>query len=1432
MQTLPAKTDQLRVTACPHPFKLANQDFSFAPSISVAQVLREIQPDPLLRRRAHIWVNDAYVTPEKWESTYPAAGSEIDIRVVPSGGEGRLIGTIFIAIAAIAAAVLIPGLGVFAAGGALAGWGGVFGGLAAIAIGVVGNMALNALFPPVQPGGAGTLSVLSAMPGLTGTDYGQSSPTLSITGAQNKANTWGPVPFILGKFRVAPFYGAKPYTESAGGEQYIRLIFIWGFAPLQLEDPRILDTGLENYPGLEVEHRNLTLLLSDQTINIDITAKTLTRTEGSWLVDGIKAGSTLSLGGCTTPANDGDYMAAAVTDLVFTWLTGPATTSEVGNGDQTASITFGDEPLTLYTQSIQETALAIELEQNEENISTSDTDADELSIDVACNSLMGVNPDGSSYAMTVNFMVTYRETGTSGAWLTPSGTDAAGAAASAIAMTGNTKSQVRGNLRWKVPARGQYDIKVKRTTAPDSIWTSSVSYWVALRTITNEDPIDFPHPLAMTAMRIKASGRLNGTVDEFKGTITSICPDWDAGTSTWITRATQNPASLYRLVLQGLQNQKPLPDSRIDLANLQYWHAYCATQGWKHNKYIDYNCTVEELIKEIAAASRAAYTRIDSKVGVIIDEPQTFTTGPAFTPRNVVKDSFKSNATIMDRPHAFRCPFINEAMQYQQDERIVPSDGYLIDGKDAWGVTKVVGDPFSATQNYAEATIFEQLDLPGVTDPELIFRHARYHDAVARLRGFEAPQFGTDIEWLVATRGDRIKFAQDVMLAGLSWGRVKALVLEVIGYEGVSDYPPAQSDTYVKATSKYGVSYWPYFATDPAKSLTGASLDNSWLSAAGSTAQQCLHIDLGIGKTIIDIHYENYHNNGNVTSVVGGAKNFILMGSNDPAAFADTAWANDTGWVEIASGVFDIHVALNQADPKVHSVTGAGEYRYYRLKLADNWGHLSYLGLRRIELQEAGDPIYSGALAGVTTDELLPMEAGKSYVLRFRLVDNTSLLCPINTVAGEPKAATFTTPIDGGDDWPAVGDLFLFGETDLEALDLLIKSIQPDSNQGATVMAVPYDENIYLADVGTIPDHDPKISTPPAWSAPLIGDIRSDGSALYPIPGGGWQSRVLVTLTRPSGLDSLINGVEGQYWVTGSDEAPINIPVALLDSGEVSILPVTDGQSYDFRLRYVKKDGTRGPWTVTQTHVVEGKTAPPEDVTGFSVYQVQNVVNFSWTENPDRDIAGYELRYGAVGIAWADALLITTTTLTTSFATPMLPAGTMDYLIKAIDTSGNYSATETRKSFKVMNFYEILLDDAYAPIWPGTLTNYNRNPLTGELNPKSQDLATGDNQDVFDSYVLNPEVTSEYEVPEIDMGADIAVRAWARIYSQLGPGEGGVNAPKLYFDYKPEGGAYAGWAEWTIGSVVGRYFKFKVVNDNTAGLVKLTDFQPILDKTL
>ena len=178
------------------------------------------------------------------------------------------------------------------------------------------------------------------------------------------------------------------------------------------------------------------------------------------------------------------------------------------------------------------------------------------------------------------------------------------------------------------------------------------------------------------------------------------------------------------------------------------------------------------------------------------------------------------------------------------------------------------------------------------------------------------------------------------------------LTISGIALTYTSQYPPEQSATYVLATTTFSTSYYTYFTTNPALSLTGARAGNSWLSSSGNPSNQRFHIDLGSAKIIRRIYYENGHFNGGYTTE--GAENITFWGSNTGAGtFDDLVYINDEGWTQltISQSTFDQHAAADAADPKYITVTNTTAYRYYAFKIADNYGHASYMNVRRIELQ-------------------------------------------------------------------------------------------------------------------------------------------------------------------------------------------------------------------------------------------------------------------------------------------------------------------------------------------------------------------------------------------------------------------------------------------------------------------------------------------------
>lgn len=647
----PDGANAVRVVAAPRPLGTARIALAVAAGFSLADIFAQVQPDPRLRRQAHIWVGDGAgppeeVPPEYWARVRPKPGATVTIRVAPGGGGGgkNPLRTI-LTLAVLAASFVLPGA-ILTAPGAVVFAGVTAGQLVGAGIGILGSLLVNAIAPPPKP----KLGSLSG--------DARDSPTLFITGARNQARPFGTVPRVMGRHRMVPPLGALTFSETVGDDQYFRILIVWGYGPLQIETLRLAETPIAAYSDVEIETR-------------------------------------------------------------------------AGYPD--------DPPLTLWPNDVYEEQVSVQLTQaGGWATRTSQPEADELGVDVTWpQGLVEFGSNNRKLPRSVSVQVQYRAVGA------PDWT-----AAGTIALTEKRTNALRKGLRWKV-ARGQYEVRLRRTTNDtDDETIFDRSYWTALRTITDEDPIAFPHPLAKTAIRIKASDQLSGSVDEINGVVTSILPDWDSGSASWVERATSNPASIYRHVLQGNANARPLADARVDLAGLQAWHAQCAAAGREFNMVLDFPSTVLETLHSVAAAGRARPARRDGGTwGVVVDAPQSVPV-QHFTPRN--SWGFQGRIAYPDLPHGWRVRFVNRNIDWRQDERIVYDDGY----------------------GPANATKFEGLELAGITDPDQVWKDGRYHIATARLRPHGYSLFA-DVEHLVCERGALVRVTHDLMLLGLASGRIK-----------------------------------------------------------------------------------------------------------------------------------------------------------------------------------------------------------------------------------------------------------------------------------------------------------------------------------------------------------------------------------------------------------------------------------------------------------------------------------------------------------------------------------------------------------------------------------------------------------------------------------------------------------------------------------
>lgn len=663
--------DMVRAVGKTHPLNGGRIDCLVRAGSSITEILIEAlaeRPDLYLRRDFIVHIDGHPIEEKNWSRVRVKKGATVTFTPRMQNGNSSMLRSVLGVVIAVAAIAIAGPAGAAFAGTAFATSIGISASVATalIAGGIIlaGTLALNALFP-VRPPADNNV---------------ESGSLISIQGAQNQADPFGPISVVLGMHRQSPRLAAKPYTEIVGDDQYLRLLFCPGYGPLSISDMKIGETALTSF--------------SDYTI-------------------------------------------------------------------ETFQGFAGDGDPTLYPGEVAETALSITLTAaGGWERQTTAAETDEISVDfTAAQGIVATDPQGADVPISVTVSTRYRLVGAVSWTNAPN------------VVFGRSYKPMRRGLNISV-ARGQYEVETTKVDAArDPKYNKDEVIWTALRSIKKSDPITFPHPLALVALRIKATDQLSGVISTFNCVTTSLVKAWNG--SAWVAdTASQWPPDLFRHVLQGPANARAVPDAEIDLDNLQDWWTFCISKGLKFNQVITSAGSVYDKLSDIAAAGRAVVTFIDGKWGVIWDQPDASIV-QHFTPRN--SWGFQGQRAYAQQPHGWRVSFINEDNGYTQDERIVYDDGY----------------------SSSNATLFEGIQFPGVTDPDLIWKHGRFHIAQSRLRP-EKITLNVGWEHLVCTRGDRVRVTHDVMLIGLNSGRVKSISGQDVTFD---------EEVTIEASTTYGMQF-------------------------------------------------------------------------------------------------------------------------------------------------------------------------------------------------------------------------------------------------------------------------------------------------------------------------------------------------------------------------------------------------------------------------------------------------------------------------------------------------------------------------------------------------------------------------------------------------------------------------------------------------
>lgn len=712
-------------------------------------------------RTAIVHVNGRRIPREDWCATWLHEGDLVSVSVPLMGGGGgggknplRTILSLVVIAAAAAATWWVGGLGVFAEGALLAGWGSAAGAVAGGLVMMGGMLLVNAICPASIP-------KLSLGNGSSET----AAKIWSIDGAQNKADPYGPVPTVLGRIRWAPRFASQPYSVLSGNDQYVRYLYVCSTGDCVVTEPRIGDTALDEFQGCEWHvYRNwagektkwFEQSATEESLAIEMkqsigwqtrtTARDTTRITVVVVFNGLKH------------INDRGDASSVSVDVGLRYR--PAGTGDDAWIDTSAPIVFSNKSATF---AVAEGNFNIGVDGSGNLVYNGGWtiaygqqtrkkyyDWDEYGNDI---SYWKVTTTITGYASGFTGTVTAEDVGFGG-WpprlgsvkFTASGTKITGV----HRFTDCTINPQRRAITFDVPA-GQYDVSMRRVTADaDDESTKSTTRntftWTLLQSWRDFPAVvgDDDHPLTLMEVQLKATEQLNGNVDELNVLCSSTAPCWDAETEQWSDQETNNPSSLALRIATGTDIGRPAAMTEMDLDAFAGFYEWCEKMGWQYNSLVTSRSQAGEPFHNVCSAGRGSYALLNGH-GVIWDDPDAPVVD-MLTQRN--SWGFSAQKSLLsEEVHGLRMRFLNEEKDWQEDERIVYADGY-----DESNATNVI-----------------EWEQDGVTDPDLIWKHGRLRLAEMRLRP-EVYTLNCEAESLTLHRGDRIRCLHDVTFWGIQSG--------------------------------------------------------------------------------------------------------------------------------------------------------------------------------------------------------------------------------------------------------------------------------------------------------------------------------------------------------------------------------------------------------------------------------------------------------------------------------------------------------------------------------------------------------------------------------------------------------------------------------------------------------------------------------------
>lgn len=653
-----------------------------------------------------------------WTRLIPRHGDMVVIsaRGLGGGGGGKILRTVAMI------AVVVVSLGYGAALGAAIG----FTGTTAAAVGsslimIGGSMLVNALLPMPTP----TAAKLG-----TGQKY-ESSPTYSIQGGRNRARPWEPMALVFGRHKIVPDLGAKPFTQQLNNDQYLNQLFNFGpqGSALRITDIRIGDTPITNFQGVQTQISGPDGWIGMFPGNVDTLQGFALSQSNGWITRTTPADTILisvDLAARLFRVADSGAIEPRSVDVRIQYRR-VGDTAWIERGSIGATFATHYWAAIIYPERVQ-------VEYGSTNRADHDDGDQYFYEDPQTGNIrtgqwqwkphpyqlgqpwQGIAPDPQ---------------------LTPP--------APGVRISGQQQEPVRWPVWWSVP-QGQYEVRVMKVTADINESRESNETAVSQILVYQKDAADYSGQCRL-AVQIKATGQLNGAIEELNAVASAACLTWNG--TAWAVNETSNPAWWFLWFARGRKRPDGsrvygggLADAQIDIEGIKSWAIWCRRKNLTFDYVLDQKMSTAAVLQMIARAGRASMTYQTGKLGVVWDAEDLPITA-MFGPFNV-------------RAGSFKIAFVNEGTVDEVVANFINSEnGWVMDEVRA----KVPG--VAATNNPL------QLDLDGCIYKDMAGREANLI-AASQVWKRRKITWETDIEGLVCTRGDVVSFSHDLTAWGYS----------------------------------------------------------------------------------------------------------------------------------------------------------------------------------------------------------------------------------------------------------------------------------------------------------------------------------------------------------------------------------------------------------------------------------------------------------------------------------------------------------------------------------------------------------------------------------------------------------------------------------------------------------------------------------------